>query len=150
MSELWGGVPALPTDVRESLHGQLERAYPDEGCGWLLRAKDGSLMLQPMRNTLAGVGGRGRNAYAFDPREQLGCERQAALRGDAPLAIYHSHCDAPAFFSAADRAAAAPGGEPLHPGVLYLVVSVVSGRVAEERWFAWAGQGFSEMPCRQM
>ncbi len=46
--------------------------------------------------------------------------------------IYHSHCDAGAYFSAEDAATFANGGELMWP-CAYIVVSVVDGEVAERR-----------------
>ncbi len=46
--------------------------------------------------------------------------------------IYHSHCDAGAYFSDEDAATFANGGELMWP-CAYIVVSVVDGKVAERR-----------------
>ena len=51
--------------------------------------------------------------------------------------IYHSHIDAGAYFSATDRRNALIDGEPTYPDAVYVVLSVVSGRVVDAQAFVW-------------
>ena len=46
--------------------------------------------------------------------------------------IYHSHCDAGAYFSEEDAATFANGGQLMWP-CAYIVVSIMDGKVAERR-----------------
>ena len=79
----------------------------------------------------------GRTAYALDP---LKLERQidaAQAEGDGLVAIVHSHPDHPSYFSATDRAAAAPFGTPSWPDAAQIVVSVFAGEVRDLKAFGW-------------
>jgi proteasome lid subunit RPN8/RPN11 len=86
--------------------------------------------------------------HALDPETFPRTARTAYKMNELKLArladaeglhcIWHSHCDAGAYFSAEDRAVALGGAdEPLWPGVEYLVVSVKDGRAVEARAFRW-------------
>ncbi len=64
-----------------------------------------------------------RAVRAFDEGEKAG----------QPIkVIYHSHCDAGAYFSEEDAATFASGGELMWP-VAFLVVSVLEGEVADRK-----------------
>ena len=79
-----------------------------------------------------------RAARAFDEGERSG----------RPIkVIYHSHCDAGAYFSAEDAATFARDGTLQWP-CAFLVVSVVGGTVADRKlWVHVPGtDGFSEAP----
>ena len=58
--------------------------------------------------------------------------------GESLHAIVHSHPDVGAYFSREDRQKAVTDeGEPLWPGVCYLVVSVREGLVDGARLYTW-------------
>ena len=61
--------------------------------------------------------------------------------------IYHSHCDAGAYFSDEDAATFANGGELMWP-CAYIVVSIMDGKLAERRlWVHTPGtNNFQESP----
>ncbi len=120
--------PQLPEDLRPILR-HLEAAYPNEGCGVILRnLANGRWRVQPMRN-------------AYD-------EYRAEATGEHVACVFHSHTDAGAYFSAEDRAMAAPSGEPLLPGMAYLVVAVDRGKATAAKLFWWGGADFSERPVQ--
>ena len=140
----------LPADLGEVLR-HLESAWPREGCGVLLRAGlAGPWRCRPLRNVQDALHGEdparfphtSRTAYAFEPREWLDVLQEADARGERVLWVYHSHVDGPADFSPEDRRQAAPRGEPLLPGVSYLVVAVHSGHATQAAAFHWARGGF--------
>lgn len=85
-----------------------------------------------------------RTAYLFEPREWLALNLEADARGERIACVFHSHVNGIAELSAEDRAQALPGGQPILPGVSYLVVAVVRGRAAEARIFRWADGEFRE------
>lgn len=64
-----------------------------------------------------------RAARAFEQADAAGCPIKV---------IYHSHCDAGAYFSAEDAATFADGGQLMWP-CAFLVVSVVRGAVADRK-----------------
>lgn len=143
----------LPVDLSPILR-HLEAAYPNEGCGLVLRAPDGTLRVRPMRNAYDRYHAvdpqtyprTSRTAYLFDGKEQLEVGREADARGESVACIFHSHADVGAYFSEEDAAMAAPDGEPLHPGVVYLVVAVDQGRATAAKLYRWQDGAFVEDP----
>jgi proteasome lid subunit RPN8/RPN11 len=129
----------------------LEKAYPHEGCGVILRGPHG-FRVERIDNAYdrlhaedpAAFPRSARTAYAFDPRRWLEVSLEADRRGETVACVYHSHCDAPAGFSAEDRARAAPEGSPLLPGALYLVLAVQNGAAAAARICWWSHGVFEE------
>jgi len=57
---------------------------------------------------------------------------QGQAEGRPVKVIYHSHCDAGAYFSDEDAATFANGGQLMWP-CAYIVVSIMKGKVAERR-----------------
>lgn len=138
-----------PAGVLAEAARHLEGCHPAEGCGAIVRLPDGARAFRPIRN-VAGEEG----AYAFDVLEQIALW-EAQDRGDLRIeAIVHSHCDAPADFSARDRAEArlGPGGPCAFPDLDWLVFSVRregnSAKCAEIRMFRWSGRDFEEADAR--
>jgi proteasome lid subunit RPN8/RPN11 len=118
----------------------LERAYPHEGCGVVLEGAQGT-RVQVLANATPGDP---RFAFAFEPREWLRTSLEAEARAERVGWVFHSHVDGPAHLSAADRVAAAPGGQLLLPGVLQLVIGVHAGRACEARAYRWQDGDFRE------
>jgi len=146
--------PDLPADLGPILR-HLTAAYPDEGCGVVIRrASDGALRVRPMENAYDRFHAlepddfprTARTAYLFDPREQLAVQKECDQGGEEICCVFHSHVDAGAYFSAEDRRAALPDGEPVLPGASYLVVSVRQGHPADARLFRYEGGDFRETP----
>ncbi len=129
-------------------------AAPDrEVCGFLLR-RDGALHVVPVPNAAdryhavdpARFPRTSRDAYLMDPKEQLRVHRELAERGGEIAAVWHSHVEVGAYFSAKDRADAAVEGQPAVPGAEYLVLGVRGGRVTEVRRFTWDGRDYVDAP----
>lgn len=131
----------------------LERAYPNEGCGVLVRGPSGVRVL-PLTNAYdryhAHDPGRfprtSRTAYLFDPKEFLRISEAMDADGETLTCIFHSHTDVGSYFSGEDALSAAPDGEPLFPGVSYLVVAVDQGKARSGRVFHWEDGTFQERP----
>ncbi len=107
-------------------HG--ERDWPREACGLVVIDASGCLAARPARNLLDA-----HDAFLLDPAALLSARRA----GEMPVAIYHSHCDAPATLSARDHAAARIGDAPAWPGVDHLIVEVRAGRAGATRRYGW-------------
>ncbi len=146
--------PALPADLTPILK-HLEAAYPNEGCGLIFSGPNG-LRIRPMQNAYdkyhrvdpERFPRTSRTAYLFDPKEDLIVQREAESTGERVHCVFHSHGDVGAYFSQEDRAMAAPDGEPLLPGVCYLVVAVDQGKSTAAKLFVWEGGDFREFPVR--
>ncbi len=134
---------ATPT-VFGAILDHVEREWPDEACGFVLRHDDGRLEAVASRNLQDRYHGvdpvsswrTSRTAFQLDARLL-----QRRLDEGAELAvIYHSHSEAGAYFSAEDARAAAPDGEPTHPATRHLVVSVLGGVAKAAAMFAFDGE----------
>ena len=119
----------LEHGVLAAVCAHLADAYPEEGCGVILEGGQGARVLR-LRNAYAGDR---RCGFAFEPTEWLQACLAADAAGEPVRWVFHSHVDGAATLSAEDRAAAAPGGQLLLPGVGQLVASVHAGRVREVR-----------------
>lgn len=123
-----------------------EAEYPEECCGLLFSGPAGTEVV-PMSNLQNRLHKENpedydrdaRTAYSMDPLEQERLIEGKEAEGMPLAAIYHSHPDRESYFSDTDtRAAAAYDGEPTYPGVVYLVYSVVDGKVADCKAFDWS------------
>ncbi len=115
----------------------LRACFPAEGCGLVFT--DGRFV--PITN----VAGRDpvstrsiADGYVMDPKEHYLAMEAAERAGGSLYAIVHSHPEVGVYFSKEDqRQALTDDGEPLWPGVRYLVVSVRSGNVDGASFFTW-------------
>jgi proteasome lid subunit RPN8/RPN11 len=85
-----------------------------------------------------------RDSYLMDPKEQLRVHRELEAWGGEIAAVWHSHVETGAYFSAKDRADAVVDGAPAVPGAEYLVLGVRGGRVTEVKRFRWLSGDFVE------
>lgn len=146
--------PTVPEPVLAELVRHLGAALPEEGVAVLLGQED-RIRLVPMANAQAAhhardpeaFPGTARTAFSLDPRAWLALLREADRAGERVLAIAHSHPDGGTHFSAEDRRWAAPGGEPLLPGVAHLVVAFEAGQPRSARWAVWTDGDFLETEC---
>lgn len=115
-----------------TLLAQTVHDYPQEACGIILLMPDGETRgILPSTN----VSPTPETHYEIDPRAL----RQAAStveNGGRIEAIYHSHTNGALGLSPEDREAAAPGGRPLYPESVYLVIA---SQGAEENRVAFQG-----------
>lgn len=89
-----------------------------------------------------------RTAYLMDPQKQARLMDALAEAGTPVRCIYHSHVDVGAYFSNEDQRMALLDGEPLYPGVEYLVVDVKDGEPIGSEAFAWDGETFAGREAR--
>ena len=129
------------------IRAQAEAQYPAECCGVLLvrGGAPADRMLLPCRNIQDELHAKdperhprdSRTAYFIDPKDLLAIGRREG-QGYRVAVIYHSHIDAGAYFSATDKRNALIDGEPAYPDAVYVVVSVVEGKVVDAQAFVWA------------
>lgn len=143
-----------PKEILDILRDQAMAAYPKEACGML------SGLIGPEEATLVGVHAMdnvydryreadpdayprdARTAYLMDPARQQALV-QKLEEGGTPLAcIFHSHVEVGSYFSEEDVQAALWDGEPLFPGVEYLVLNARATGVDAARAFRWNGETF--------
>jgi proteasome lid subunit RPN8/RPN11 len=84
-----------------------------------------------------------RTGYFVDPKEVFDLVNRVRREGKTILAFYHSHPDHECYFSREDHAGAVMFGEPVYPGALYIVISVIGGDVKEAVVFSWDGKTYS-------
>lgn len=123
-------------------HG--ERAYPEEGAGFLLGRGDDPRRVEavlPLPNSREDASRR--NRYLITPRDVLRAEQEAADRGLDIVGVFHSHPDHPDLPSEFDR-------EWALPWFSYLITSVQAGKATGSR--CWRLQedrsAFFEEPLR--
>jgi proteasome lid subunit RPN8/RPN11 len=125
-----------------------------EVCGFVLARPGGSLDVVPIPNVADRYHERdarlfprtARESYLMDPLTQLRVLEEVASGRSEVVAIFHSHVEAGAYFSAKDREDAVVDGVLQIPGAEHLVVSVRSGVVTERKRFVWDGQNFGDIP----
>lgn len=117
--------------------------YPSEACGLLLE-KDGALRVLRCENLQDALHARdperfprtSKSAYNLDPFVVE--DRQD--EGYAVRAVFHSHPEVGAYFSAEDVLSALagdPDGDPVLPGAEYLVLSARAAGVDDWKLFTW-------------
>ena len=124
-----------------------------EVCGFVVR-RGGALEVEPVPNVADRYHAKdpvrfprtSRESYLMDPRSQLQVLESLDRDGADIVAIWHSHVEVGAYFSAKDQADAVIDGVQQVPGAEYLVLGVRAGRVAEVRRYRWDGRDFRESP----
>lgn len=122
-----------------------------EVCGFVVR-RGGALEVVEIQNVADAYHARdpvhfprtSRESYLMDPRAQLRLHEALDRDGGAIVAVWHSHVEVGAYFSAKDRADAVVDGVQLVPGAEYLVLGVRSGRVDEVKRYLWRDGEFVE------
>jgi proteasome lid subunit RPN8/RPN11 len=140
----------IARDVLASIEAHALECYPSESCGFVMGPSyDAALLDEAKRET-----NEADKYHALDPERFPRTSRtyfkinelRAARAFDAgdqsgrPIkVIYHSHCDAGAYFSAEDAATFASSHQLMWP-CAFLVVSVVGGEVRDRKlWVHQAG-----------
>ena len=106
-------------------HG--EKAYPEEGAGFLLGSDGENRTVQsvyPLEN--AREDSARHNRYLITPADYLKAEMEAERRGLSVIGVFHSHPDHPDRPSEFDR-------EWAQPFFSYIITSVQTGKAAGSR-----------------
>lgn len=148
----------LPEAAVSALFDEARAAWPRECCGVLVGAPDApeTARFQRFDNLADRLHALdperyprdARTAYALDPLKLERFLDAIAAEGQILLAICHSHPQHPSYFSATDRAAAAPFGAPTWPDAAQIVVSVYDGQIADAKAFQWRGADWVERPMK--
>lgn len=127
-----------------ALHAHARDTYPDECCGFVVE-RDGREEVVRVTNIQDELHARDPHQYPRTARTAYTMGREqvpvidAAERGALVLrAIYHSHPEHDAYFSAEDRKQAlGPWDEPHYPAAAQIVLSVRNQAVAATRVYVW-------------
>jgi proteasome lid subunit RPN8/RPN11 len=134
-----------------------EREFPREACGVIAGRAGGSRLERvcPLRNVQDRYHARdparyprtAHDGFRLDELERLRLLERFDVEGLVERVLYHSHCDAGAYFSPEDRAMAVIDGLEILPGVVHLVVAVREGRAVDAAAFAYdaAARRFEEV-----
>ena len=98
------------------------QVYPNEGCGILLGRDNGIEKIKPSENLVNDE--KGRTFFMIDPLTVYREECEAEKEGLEVIGFYHSHPDKKAIPSKTDE-------EYMIPEMLYIIVSVYSGEIAD-------------------
>lgn len=137
------GALRIDKAVMDALDAHALECYPSESCGFVAGpADDPALLDEAIRET-----NEADKYHALDPERfprtskmyfkinELRAARafEAGAKSGRPIkVIYHSHCDAGAYFSAEDAATFSSEGQLMWP-CAFIVVSVVDGEVRDRR-----------------
>jgi proteasome lid subunit RPN8/RPN11 len=140
-------------ELLDRLRALCEADPEREACGFVVR-RARALEVVPVPNVADRYHGRdperfprtSRDSYLMDARAQLRVHEELAASGGEIVAVWHSHVEVGAYFSAKDRTDAVVDGVQLLPGAEYLVLGVRGGRVDEVRRYRFDGEGFIEAP----
>ena len=131
-----------------------ERAFPEEACGLLVGppgepAAEEAVALENVQDRYhqldpANFPRTARDAFRVDEFERMRLLERLESAGLVEKVLYHSHCDAGAYFSPEDRAGAVSDSVELMPGVVHLVVSVRGGRAVDAAAYRFRDGAFEE------
>ena len=132
--------------------------FPSECCGFILKSPSGDAKVVRMKNVQDDYHRRfpdeftrtAKTAYWMDPAALLDLQKNLRLQGDRILAIYHSHPDGSAEFSAEDSRQALWGREPVFPDVAYLVLSVQRNALIQSAFYRWNPGQRAFLPCANL
>ncbi len=124
-----------------------EREYPFEACGLMIgpKEKENAIGVFPIKNIQNDLHAQdpqkytrdAKTAYYMDPTQMKIVEKEAQSKNFDTKVVYHSHPDHDVYFSEEDKLMAAPWGEPNHPGVSWVVISVKEGKAVAASEFSW-------------
>jgi proteasome lid subunit RPN8/RPN11 len=147
---------SLPQTILDQLRAHAQATFPEECCGIVVE-RDGRLDVVRVTNV--------QNQKHAEYPEQfprtaataytMGPEAAPVLvdheRGRLVIrAIYHSHPQHAAYFSAEDKKQATVWDEPSYPDAAQIVLSVIDGTVRDAKAFRWDGsrRDFIEVPIQ--
>ncbi|HTP04520.1 MAG TPA: Mov34/MPN/PAD-1 family protein [Nitrospirota bacterium] len=147
----------LTQEAIDTISKQAIAEYPSECCG-IVTGVDTVLRVHALVNIQERLHAEdpgthprtSREAYAVDRNEVERIIGEAADRGEAVLAFYHSHIECGAYFSPMDKEVQTVFGEPEFPDAVHIVVSVEQSAIHEIKGYLWDGrkQDFVEVAVR--
>jgi proteasome lid subunit RPN8/RPN11 len=128
----------------EQMYQHALREYPDECCG-IVTGNEQDQTVHACRNIQNQLHAEdpqqyprdARTAYVIDRSEFDSVVSAAENRGEEIIALYHSHADHEAYFSATDVEAQIVFDEPEFPDALHIVISVMNRKIHGIKGFLW-------------
>ena len=131
----------VPRAVIDAIEAHAQKEYPSESCGFVA----GPVQDPPLADEVTRATNEADKYHTLDPArfprtsatyfkiDELQASRrfEAAEAAGRPIkVIYHSHCDAGAYFSPEDSATFSSSGQLMWP-CSFIVISVVGGKVLD-------------------
>ena len=133
----------LARSIMEEISAHAVEAFPHECCGFIVE-REGRTAVVPVTNVQNRKHAEDAERFprTAETAYTMGPEAAPVLidheRGRLVIrAIYHSHPQHDAYFSAEDRKQATVWDEPSYPGAAQIVISVYDGVVKGVKTFAW-------------
>jgi proteasome lid subunit RPN8/RPN11 len=114
----------VPQRLIEQMNAHVEKAYPEEGAGFLIGA--GSEVREIMTLSNSREDGARHNRFLIAPEEYLKAELTADRLGLSLIGVFHSHPDCPNIPSEYDR-------EWAQPFFSYIITRVDNGKAVNSR-----------------
>ncbi len=114
----------ISKELLDQIHTHGEKAYPEEGAGFLLGSEGKIERVLPLENSLEE--GARHNRFLITPEDYLHAELTADRLGLSLIGVFHSHPDHPNRPSEYDR-------EWAQPFFSYIITSVNQGKAIESR-----------------
>jgi proteasome lid subunit RPN8/RPN11 len=108
----------------EQMNAHMEKAYPEEGAGFLLGEAGEVKEILALSNSRED--GTRHNRFLFTPQDYLQAELKAERLGLSLIGVFHSHPDSPNIPSEYDR-------EWAQPFFSYIITRVDNGKAVNSR-----------------
>ena len=114
----------VPNSLIEQMNAHVEKAYPEEGAGFLIGQAGEVKAIVPLSNSRED--GERHNRFLFTPEDYLQAELKAERLGLSLIGVFHSHPDSPNIPSEYDR-------EWAQPFFSYIITRVDHGKAVNSR-----------------
>jgi proteasome lid subunit RPN8/RPN11 len=114
----------VPHHLLEQINAHVEKAYPEEGAGFLIGEAGEVKEIIALSNSRED--GARHNRFLFTPQDYLNAELTAEGLGLALIGVFHSHPDCPNVPSEYDR-------EWAQPFFSYIITRVDDGKAVNSR-----------------
>ena len=114
----------VPARLIEQMNTHVEKAYPEEGAGFLIGEAGEVKEILALENSRED--GARHNRFLFTPQDYLQAELKADELGLSLIGVFHSHPDSPNIPSEYDR-------EWAQPFFSYIITRVDNGRAVNSR-----------------
>ena len=114
----------VPERLIEQMNAHVEKAYPEEGAGFLIGEAGEVKEILALSNSRED--GARHNRFLFTPEDYLQAELKAESLGLSLIGVFHSHPDSPNVPSEYDR-------EWAQPFFSYIITRVDNGKAVSSR-----------------